>query len=74
MHEAVKTAERGRPRNLSGRTLDEACVLFKVAAPQRRRTEGSDAVLDRFDRRNVKSERANDAQNGVRPVLWPRAF
>jgi len=48
---SLKSSER----RFSPSTLDETCVVFKVTAPQRRRTEGSGALFVRSDRRNVKS-------------------
>jgi hypothetical protein len=42
---------------ISPGTFDKTCFLFKVSAPERRRTEDSGAFFDGADRRNVKSDR-----------------
>jgi hypothetical protein len=44
-------------RRFSPGTFDKTWFLFKVSAPERRRTEDSGAFFDGADRRNVKSDR-----------------
>jgi hypothetical protein len=55
MHKAVKNGQTRAPSEFRRKTFDETCVVFKVAAPQRRRRRVSGASFARSDRRNVKS-------------------
>jgi hypothetical protein len=46
-------------------TFDKTCFLFKVSAPERRRTEDSGAFFDRSDRRNILSVAASPSNSPV---------